>query len=88
MNPSDANGHLFYSNSLLSPLGRHYGTARLSARLSEGERAIDWLEQAYSERQMPLTEMGVDGVFDSLRSKDGSVRWREAWASARKPQTR
>lgn len=23
LNPSDANGHLFYSNSLLSPLGRH-----------------------------------------------------------------
>jgi len=33
-------------------------------------------------------EMGADPVFDSLRSKDGSVRWREARASARKPQTR
>jgi hypothetical protein len=38
------------------------------ARLGESEQALAALEQAYAERQLALTEMGVEPAFDALRS--------------------
>lgn len=44
-----------------------YGLAILYTRLGEQEKAIDCLEQAYKERQLAMTEIGVEPAFDPLR---------------------
>jgi serine/threonine-protein kinase len=38
------------------------------ARLGETELALDWLEEAYGQRRPDLTSLGVDPLWDSLRS--------------------
>lgn len=50
--------------------GNTYGMAKLSARLGENNRALDLLEQAYSERQLAMTEMAIEPAFDPLRGND------------------
>jgi tetratricopeptide (TPR) repeat protein len=45
-----------------------YGIAIIYARLGEQAKAIDSLESAYSERQLAMTEIGVEPAFDVLRS--------------------
>jgi tetratricopeptide (TPR) repeat protein len=46
-----------------------YGLAILYARLGEKEKALDCLEQAYTERQLAMTEIGIEPAFDQLRSE-------------------
>ena len=46
----------------------NYGRAIVFARLGESEQALAALEKAYAERQLALTEMGVEPAFDALRS--------------------
>ncbi len=41
--------------------------ARLYAHASEKDRAIEWLEQAYENRETPLIHLGVGWDWDSLR---------------------
>lgn len=45
------------------------GLAILYARLGEKERALQALEQAYKERQIHMTEIGVEPAFDIVRSE-------------------
>ena len=45
------------------------GLAILYARLGEKEKALQALEQAHIERQVHLTEIGVEPAFDTLRSE-------------------
>jgi len=42
--------------------------AVLYARLGETDRALEWLEKAYQERSPTMVRLGVDQVWDSLRS--------------------
>ena len=46
-----------------------YGLAVLYSRLGERGKALDCLERAYTERQLAMTEMGVEPAFDPLRSE-------------------
>jgi hypothetical protein len=46
----------------------NYGIALLYARLDDANKAFASLERAYSERELALTELGVEPAFDSLRS--------------------
>jgi TolB-like protein/DNA-binding winged helix-turn-helix (wHTH) protein/Tfp pilus assembly protein PilF len=45
-----------------------YGMAILYARLGQRDKALESLEQAYRERQLPMTEIGVEPALDSLRT--------------------
>lgn len=45
-----------------------YGLAVLYTRLGEKEKAIQSLERAYQERELAMTEIGVEPALDSLRS--------------------
>jgi tetratricopeptide (TPR) repeat protein len=45
------------------------GLAILYARLGDKERALQALERAYKERQLHMTEIGIEPAFDSLRSE-------------------
>jgi TolB-like protein/DNA-binding winged helix-turn-helix (wHTH) protein/Tfp pilus assembly protein PilF len=45
-----------------------YGLARIYAQLGENEKALQSLEKAYEEREIPLTEIGVEPALDPLRS--------------------
>jgi TolB-like protein/DNA-binding winged helix-turn-helix (wHTH) protein/Tfp pilus assembly protein PilF len=45
------------------------GLAILYARLGEKKKALQALEQAYKERQVHMTEIGVEPAFDALRSE-------------------
>jgi len=45
------------------------GLAILYARLGEKQKALQALEQAYDERQLHMTEIGVEPAFDTLRSE-------------------
>jgi TolB-like protein/DNA-binding winged helix-turn-helix (wHTH) protein len=45
-----------------------YGLAILYARLGERDRALESLEQAYRERELPMTEIGVEPALDPLRT--------------------
>jgi TolB-like protein/DNA-binding winged helix-turn-helix (wHTH) protein/Tfp pilus assembly protein PilF len=47
----------------------HDGLAILYTRLGENEKALDALEQAYRERQLHMTEIGIEPAFDGLRSE-------------------
>ena len=46
----------------------HDGLAIIYVRLGEKEKALQALEQAYNERQLHLTEIGIEPAFDPLRS--------------------
>lgn len=43
--------------------------AIIYARLGEKEKALQVLEQAYQERQLHMTEIGIEPAFDVLRSE-------------------
>ena len=45
------------------------GLAILYARLGDKEKALQTLERAYKERQVHMTEIGVEPAFDVLRSE-------------------
>ena len=45
-----------------------YGFGRVYAQLGETEKALDSLEKAYEEREIPLMEIGVEPALDPLRS--------------------
>jgi len=45
-----------------------YGMAILYARLGFNERAFEWLDKAYEERNLALTEIGIEPALDPLRS--------------------
>jgi TolB-like protein/DNA-binding winged helix-turn-helix (wHTH) protein len=45
-----------------------YGLAILYARLGERDKALESLEQAYRERELPMTEIGVEPALDPLRT--------------------
>ena len=45
-----------------------YGTATVCWGLGEKNHALEWLERAYSERDMDLERMKVDPVWDGLHS--------------------
>jgi TolB-like protein/DNA-binding winged helix-turn-helix (wHTH) protein/Tfp pilus assembly protein PilF len=45
-----------------------YGMAMLYARLGDTDKSIESLERAYIERQLAMTEIGVEPALDSLRS--------------------
>jgi len=45
------------------------GLAILYARLGEKEKALQALEYAYKERQLHMTEIGIEPAFDTLRSE-------------------
>jgi hypothetical protein len=62
---------LGYSHSPVNPpeaYSTSYGRAIVFSRLAEHEKAIAELEQAYAERQLAMTEMGVEPAFDALRA--------------------
>ena len=45
-----------------------YRMAALNARVGDREEAIHWLQRAYAERISRLIFLGVDPVFDGVRS--------------------
>src|SRR5205823_672382 len=45
------------------------GLAILYFRLGERTKALQALEQAYKERQLHMTEIGIEPAFDELRSE-------------------
>ena len=45
-----------------------YGIAILYARLGEKEKALSCLEKAHLERELAMTEIGIEPAFDLLRS--------------------
>jgi TolB-like protein/DNA-binding winged helix-turn-helix (wHTH) protein/Tfp pilus assembly protein PilF len=47
----------------------HDGLSILYVRIGEKEKAISALERAYEERQLHMTEIGVEPAFDELRSE-------------------
>jgi TolB-like protein/Tfp pilus assembly protein PilF len=53
-------------------LGQRYVSAcdiaAVYAALNEADVALDWLEKAYEERSPRMVELGLDPVFDPLRS--------------------
>ena len=42
--------------------------ARLYAHAGENDRALEWLEKAYEEREIPLTHLSVGWDWDNLRN--------------------
>jgi TolB-like protein/DNA-binding winged helix-turn-helix (wHTH) protein len=54
----------------LAPEGYNssYGIAILYAQIGEADKALESLEQAYRERQLPMTEIGVEPALDPLRT--------------------
>jgi hypothetical protein len=62
---------LEFSNAKENPLEAYVGTydiVILYARLEEKQKALKSLEQSYSERQLRMTELGIEPAFDPLRS--------------------
>jgi TolB-like protein/DNA-binding winged helix-turn-helix (wHTH) protein len=47
----------------------NYGVAILYARLGEKDKSMDALDKAYVERQLAMTEIGIEPALDSLRSE-------------------
>jgi TolB-like protein len=45
-----------------------YGMAILYARLGDKDQALAWLEKAYDQRELAMTEIGIEPALDSLRS--------------------
>jgi eukaryotic-like serine/threonine-protein kinase len=50
-----------------------YSIAEAYMRMGEKEKAFDWLEKAYDEHDSGLVSLGVDPLFDRVRS-DGRFR--------------
>jgi serine/threonine protein kinase/TolB-like protein len=46
----------------------HYGIAAIYASLSEKDRAFEWLEQSYQEREFPILFIKRDPALESLHS--------------------
>jgi TolB-like protein/DNA-binding winged helix-turn-helix (wHTH) protein len=46
-----------------------YGIAQIYAQLGETEKALESLEKAYADREIPLTEIGIEPALDPLRSE-------------------
>jgi TolB-like protein/DNA-binding winged helix-turn-helix (wHTH) protein/Tfp pilus assembly protein PilF len=62
---------LEFSNAKENPPQAYVGTydiVILYARLEEKQKALKSLEQSYSERQLRITELGIEPAFDPLRS--------------------
>lgn len=49
----------------------HDGLSILYVRIGEKEKALSALQRAYEERQLHMTEIGVEPAFDELRSEPG-----------------
>ena len=74
-----ARGPLGYWEKLMELSGRndnppeayttHDGFSILYVRIGEKEKALSALERAYEERQLHMTEIGVEPAFDELRSE-------------------
>ncbi|HKW33352.1 MAG TPA: winged helix-turn-helix domain-containing protein [Candidatus Acidoferrum sp.] len=47
----------------------HDGLAIIYVRLGDKDKALQALEQAYKERQLHMTEIGIEPAFDALRSE-------------------
>jgi tetratricopeptide (TPR) repeat protein len=45
-----------------------FGTAILYAQLGEKAKALDSLEEAYEQRSLAMTEIGVEPAFDAIRA--------------------
>jgi hypothetical protein len=45
-----------------------YDIATIYAGLGEKDRALEWLQKAYQDRDGWLTQLKVDPIFDALRS--------------------
>ena len=45
-----------------------YHVAQIYARLADKQQTLDWLEQAFNERDTQLTYMKVEPAFDEIRS--------------------
>jgi len=45
-----------------------YNVAQIYARLADKQQTLDWLEQAFNERDTQLTYMKVEPAFDEIRS--------------------
>jgi TolB-like protein/DNA-binding winged helix-turn-helix (wHTH) protein len=45
-----------------------YGLARIYAQLGETDKTLESLEKAYEEREVPITEIGIEPSLDPLRS--------------------
>jgi eukaryotic-like serine/threonine-protein kinase len=45
-----------------------YSIAEAYMRIGDGEKAIDWLEKAYDEHDSGLVSLGVEPMFDPVRS--------------------
>jgi tetratricopeptide (TPR) repeat protein len=45
-----------------------YGRAIILSRLGERDKAVAELEKAYAERQLAMTEIGIEPAFDGLRA--------------------
>jgi hypothetical protein len=60
-----------------------YNVARVHAASRDTDRAFEWLEKAYQERNPDLIELKAEPVFDSIRSDPRfadllhRVGWRE-----------
>jgi hypothetical protein len=50
------------------PTASAYLLATIYASLGEPDRALDWLERAYADRDFQLVSLKVDPAFDPLRS--------------------
>jgi eukaryotic-like serine/threonine-protein kinase len=59
-----------------------YSIAEAYMRMGEKEKAFDWLEKAYDEHDSGLVSVGVDPLFDSVRS---DVRFRDLLKRLRLP---
>ncbi len=46
----------------------HYGIASIYASLGEKDRAFEWLEQSYQEREFPILFIRRDSALESLHS--------------------
>ncbi|MGA8767366.1 MAG: winged helix-turn-helix domain-containing protein [Candidatus Acidiferrales bacterium] len=46
-----------------------FGRAVIHAELGEKSQALDWLEKAYAERDLAMTELAITAEFDGLRQE-------------------
>lgn len=50
-------------------LGSPFGAAILYAQLGEKTKALDYLEEAYEQRSLAMTEIAIEPAFDPLRAE-------------------
>jgi len=65
------------------PTASAYLLATIHASLGEHERALDWLERAYADRDAQIVSLKVDPAFDPLRS---TARFQQLFARLGLPQ--